>query len=371
MKAVRVLTLLLAMFWLAVGTTVARAGEGREPLHTVTHPHNRGAMAAFSPGGALLLASYDWDGSFVALYEPETAEETAGTVGVGRVLWDVAFSSDGSRLLLVEGWGPGSVEVHLLDAETLERLETLQRRAMFTAAYLDGGERILTTDQRLRLWNADSLEEESALELDIPDAQVGEIVVVRVCPREKHAYTASERGYNILWDLEEGAKVASLPHRGPVWDAQFTDDGRRLVSVSHDRTAVIWDAATGEQRRLLRHDGPVLSLALDGRRGGVITGDNDGEVRRWDADSGEPLQSFDLGRRVLTLRLSPDGELLLAGGAEGRGVLLRTETLRPVAELQPHRDEMTAAGFSRDGRFLVTGESGVFHIYDIADMLSK
>ncbi len=64
----------------------------------------------------------------------------------------------------------------------------------------------------------------------------------------------------------------------------FSPDGRRLVSVSEDRTAKFWDPATGQEVMDLRgHADQVLGVAFspDGRT--LATASGDQTVRLWDA----------------------------------------------------------------------------------------
>ena len=53
-------------------------------------------------------------------------------------------------------------------------------------------------------------------------------------------------------------------HQGGVWDAEFSPDGKRIVTASEDRTARIWDAATGREIVVLRgHENWVWTAVFD------------------------------------------------------------------------------------------------------------
>jgi WD40 repeat protein len=81
-----------------------------------------------------------------------------------------------------------------------------------------------------------------------------------------------------IWRTATGERVAEL--RGPeegVIDAQFSTDGRLIVTTHADRTAHIWDAVTGRELSILRGhqaSGIVAQFQTDGRR--VVTADPTG-----------------------------------------------------------------------------------------------
>jgi WD40 repeat protein len=77
-------------------------------------------------------------------------------------------------------------------------------------------------------------------------------------------------------------------HTGVVYSVAFSPDGRRILTGSHDRTAILWDAGTGRRLRDLEgHAGTVRSVTFspDGRR--ALTGSHDGTARLWDITIGE------------------------------------------------------------------------------------
>ena len=43
-----------------------------------------------------------------------------------------------------------------------------------------------------------------------------------------------------LWDVRDGACLGVMQHGGPVTRAQFSADGRLIVTASADNTATLW-----------------------------------------------------------------------------------------------------------------------------------
>src|SRR5207247_11199010 len=81
-----------------------------------------------------------------------------------------------------------------------------------------------------------------------------------------------------------------LQHRAQVAYAEFSPDGRRVITASADHTARLWDAASGQAVGApLQHDDEVVHAAFspDGRR--VVTASKDGTARLWDATTGAPV----------------------------------------------------------------------------------
>ena len=63
-----------------------------------------------------------------------------------------------------------------------------------------------------------------------------------------------------------------MKHDGELYLAQFSPDGRRVVTASADNTARVWDAATGKAlSEPMKHDDVVNSaqFSADGQR--VVT----------------------------------------------------------------------------------------------------
>ena len=87
-----------------------------------------------------------------------------------------------------------------------------------------------------------------------------------------------------------------LRHDGQVWYAEFSPDGRLILTASLDGTARVWDAATGQPvTPPLRHDGPVwhAEFSPDGRR--VLTASGDATARTWEISADDrPLGDLTL-----------------------------------------------------------------------------
>lgn len=122
----------------------------------------------------------------------------------------------------------------------------------------------------------------------------------------------------------------------------------------------MWDAATGELLRKLEHEpfGPVFNVAFspDGRV--VLTGGADIAVRFWDPVTGEQLgPPLPHHNAVTALAFSPTGETVVTGDTDQNVQLWDVATRRRLLHLTGHRGGVNDAAFSPDGRLVLTGSS--------------
>jgi WD40 repeat protein len=79
-------------------------------------------------------------------------------------------------------------------------------------------------------------------------------------------------------------------HRGLDYSAEFSPDGKRIVTAGSDNTARIWDIETRKTAPVLTgHTGPVFSAAFspDGQR--VVTASADKTAQVWDGKQASRL----------------------------------------------------------------------------------
>jgi CHAT domain/WD domain, G-beta repeat len=106
-----------------------------------------------------------------------------------------------------------------------------------------------------------------------------------VAPDGHHAALGAFDGTITWFDLETRATVFVLEgHHAPVYGLCVTPDGKRLVSVSGDRTLRVWDLTSGTCTKTLRVDAELVGLAVtpDGTR--AVSGSNGLRSFVWDLE---------------------------------------------------------------------------------------
>jgi WD40 repeat protein len=104
-----------------------------------------------------------------------------------------------------------------------------------------------------------------------------------------------------------------LKHTLAVRSAEFSPDGKRIVTASSDKTARVWDAQTGQPlTEPLTHEGTLKSARFspDGKR--IITDFFDGTAHMWDvgpAKRPSPDWLLELSEAVSGQVLSKQGVL--------------------------------------------------------------
>jgi WD40 repeat protein/serine/threonine protein kinase/TPR repeat protein len=176
-------------------------------------------------------------------------------------------------------------------------------------------------------------------------------------PDGRRIVTASNDKTARIWDAETGREIALLSgHTDAVRSAAFSPDGRRIVTASADKTARIWDAATGKEIMLLNGHTDRVSTAVfspDGRH--VVTASRDKTARIWDAATGrQTLLLSGHTERVISAAFSPDGRRIVTASDDKTARLWEAATGREILLISGHTGPVISAAFSPDGRRMVT-----------------
>jgi len=77
-----------------------------------------------------------------------------------------------------------------------------------------------------------------------------------------------------------------MRHGDQVKSAQFSPDGRSVVTASDDNTAQLWDATTGAPiGQPMKHKGLVHIARFSPNGRSVVTASSDNTARMWDVSA--------------------------------------------------------------------------------------
>jgi WD40 repeat protein len=153
-----------------------------------------------------------------------------------------------------------------------------------------------------------------------------------------------------------------------VWDAAFSNDGKRLVTASEQGGVRIWDVRNPRSPHLvgsLRAKPTLMSARFspDGRV--VVTAGAAGaQIWRVARGTARPVASFGAAANMATF--SPDGELLASAAADGLH-LWDVRSRRPLGGLSRRAGRRTfvAVAFSPDGRRLAAATGSTATVWSV------
>ncbi|MEO6938992.1 MAG: hypothetical protein ABI444_02465, partial [Candidatus Kapaibacterium sp.] len=170
--------------------------------------------------------------------------------------------------------------------------------------------------------------------------------------------TASHDGTVHTWDAKTGANILTLDAQlGVANSAQFSNDGTTIVSAYSTGMLIIWDANTGTQLAKYPSDASetyYANFSPDGSKVATIGAEN--AVKVWDWKNSRLLHFFPLTFGGRYVNYSPDGSKLIAPDAND-AVILDEVTGTLIRRFSGHTGTVTMANFSYDGAMIVTAST--------------
>ncbi len=335
---------------------IFEAGTGRQLHQSDEMPAGNLVSAAWSPSGDRLVTGHGdgcvrvWDAATGKLLWSKLLAPVISPSGRTAHPTFVAFSADRHRIVVAGSrddpvnWQEGIVAIYesrrgllvqSVEQRRIRHAALSPDRKVIVAATSHGGigdthlvgiefetGKILYTtppdEVRAGFWKLTSMQfRPASLDLLLADGNGDVIQLDGLTGKEQRRFLADFR------TAEE--KLAAGRQQFQLWQANFSADGRILVSSSADVVAV-WDVETGTMLRNIRHPhahGCHVALSPDGKT--LATSDlqyagDPGEdiIHLYDLETGEQVMTIEpQDSRAGVLVFSPDGTRLITGFDRG------------------------------------------------------
>jgi RNA polymerase sigma factor (sigma-70 family) len=323
---------------------------------------------AISPDGRFLAwPVHDYDVTFAVPAEPHTrfygtrirfcdvaADEAVDRIATFKgAAQDLAFTSDGKKLVTAEGSG-GMVRVWNVETAEEERsfqvlTEALKKKSFQVSSarlspdgktvvvdYVEATDRLgalRNPPHEVRLWDVTTGKE-------LPHLNGGRPVERAFSPDRRLVVTGGEGGIHVC-EVATGDRVAGLANDLTIRAAAFSRDGRFLAVSAPGDAIQIWEVATWTKRNEFkghRDRATTLTFAPDGQ---LLSGGMDTTVLAWEMRPPRALASVTLESAWNDLAKREAAESLKT---EGRFLATPTDTvkffaarIKPVEALDPKR----------------------------------
>ena len=176
-------------------------------------------------------------------------------------------------------------------------------------------------------------------------------------PDGKLVVTASRDETARIWDVGTGMEINTLKGGLTAKFAAFSPDGKRVVTTSWDDATRVWDVGTGKQigAPIKGHTSTVNSAAFspDGKL--EVTASSDKVARIWDVSIREEIAILrGHTAAVNSAAFSPDGKLVVTASWDDTARIWDVKTGKEINILQGHTSKVNSAAFSPDGKRVVT-----------------
>jgi WD40 repeat protein len=306
------------------------------------------ALAFSSAGDWLGTASRD---GTARIWSTADGQCVLGLRGSTARVRPLGFSSDGLRLATASSNGT----MYIWDALRGHLINKINepRSAFNSETFSCNGELLAagSYETAVRIWNAstgnlvqtlqghrfaDRVALSSERDLVAAGTYDGNLVVRRITD-----------GASLLDSNEHGARIISV---------SFSADGRRLVSISRNKTLILWDTQKGRMLRVFRgHMGAISASTLSPDGKCVVTSSRGQIARAWNLSTGRILKLFRADAdRIATMAFSANGKFLATASNRGTVQVWDFASGRLLCTIHDFIHDAIEIALSQDGQRVAT-----------------
>ena len=265
---------------------------------------------AYSPDGQILISGSK-DGK-IKVWDVQKGFKEKKTISIGTAsISGLSFSHSG-KMIAVGTYK----ELQLFDATTLKRIRRVKKaHASFVkSVHFSGDDKMLVSSSwklnALMIWNIPNLKKIIQLKEEVwtDDADFtpdGKFVV-----SANHANTAK------LWDINSGNLVKIFAgHEDWLYAVKVTSDQKKLITAGLDKVIKTWDLNTGKFINSLEgHTEGITGLSLSADNRYIASCALDSTILIWDLSSEEIIGRLKSQSGILSVVFSPDMHSVASAG---------------------------------------------------------
>jgi len=191
-----------------------------------------------------------------------------------------------------------------------------------------------------------------------------------------------------IWDMSTDARLATKPvmeiqgrNEARIQQAVWGPNNETVLTACEDGTIRVYDVRTGEQVKVISdHTKAVMQIALSKNGKMFLSASKDGYARLYDTKTYKNMKTYNTGRPVNSVSLSPneDQQLLILGGGQSADTVTTTRVdssqfrvrffhtifEEEVGSVQGHFGPVNVLSYSPDGKgFASGGEDGYVRLH--------